>query len=268
MPHAKVNGIDIYFETHGDEGEPLVFVHGYTGDVSDWRHQIAEFEQSHRILVVDNRGHGRSQSPRERETYNVLQMASDLESVIGEVGFDRFHLVGHSMGGAISQEIALKSPGRLMSLTIEDSGHSFEMNPTVLQYLEKRYEIAEQQGMDVVANLPGLPPPPHATEARRAEEKVRLSRMSVDGFVGAWRGLTSWRGTTDRIHNVTTPTLVICGELDGALVPQAKSLAEKIPGASLEMIPEAGHSPQFERPDLFNALLKKHLQRNAGGTAK
>jgi pimeloyl-ACP methyl ester carboxylesterase len=268
MPHVKVNEIDIYFELHGGEGEPLVFVHGYTGDVTDWRHQIPEFSATHRVLVVDNRGHGRSHAPRERETYNVIQMASDLEGVIDEVGFERYHLVGHSMGGAISQEIALKSPGRLMSLTIEDSGHSFEMNPTVLQYLEKRYEIAEQHGMEAVANLPGLPPPPHATEARRAEEKARLERMSIDGFIGAWRGLTSWRGSSDRLHQIQTPTLVIYGELDTPLVAGAKHLAANIPGAELEMIPEAAHSPQFERPDLFNGLVRRHLDRHAGGPAK
>lgn len=270
MPHATVNGIDIHFETHGSEGEPLVFVHGYTGDISDWRHQIVEFSRTHRVLVLDNRGHGRSHAPRERGSYTVLQMAADLEAVIAEVGFERYHLVGHSMGGAISQEVALKSPGRLLSLTLEDTGHTFDMgrNPAVMQILEKRYQIAEEQGMEVVANLPGLPPPPHMPESRRAEEKARLSRMSVDGFIGAWRGLTSWRGSAERIQNVTAPTLVICGELDGALIKPSEYLASLIPNARLEMIPEAGHSPQFERPEIFNALLRRHLAEHAGGGAK
>ena len=64
------------------------------------------------------------------------------------------------------------------------------------------------------------------------------------------------------------PTLVIYGELDAGLIDAARFLAAAIPAATLEMISEAGHSPQFERPELFNAALRRHLERNAGGAAK
>ena len=57
MPSATINGVDLYYELHGDSGEPLVLVHGYTGDISDWRHQLPEFSRTHRVLVLDLRGH-------------------------------------------------------------------------------------------------------------------------------------------------------------------------------------------------------------------
>ena len=130
MPQARINGIDIYFERHGEAGEPLVFVHGYTGDVSDWRFQIEAFAPTNSVLVMDNRGHGRSEAPKDRAAYTVGQMASDAEALAAEVVFERYHLVGHSMGGAIAQEIALASPGRLLSLTLEDTAYSFDSPAT------------------------------------------------------------------------------------------------------------------------------------------
>ena len=71
MPFAAVNGVTLYYERHGDIGDPLVFVHGYTGDITDWRLQIAEFSRDFRILVMDLRGHGRSEAPSDGACYTV-----------------------------------------------------------------------------------------------------------------------------------------------------------------------------------------------------
>ena len=60
MPYATVNGNSLYYELHGASGEELVLVHGFSGDISDWQHQVPEFSGTHRVLVLDQRGHGRS----------------------------------------------------------------------------------------------------------------------------------------------------------------------------------------------------------------
>jgi 3-oxoadipate enol-lactonase len=90
--------------------------------------------------------------------------------------------------------------------------------------------------------------------------------MSVDGFIGAWQALVDWRGTTERAAAIPVPTLVIYGDLDAPLIDAAKHLAATIPGAVVEVIPQAAHSPQYERPDLFNAALRRHLGRHATNT--
>ncbi|HEY7600551.1 MAG TPA: alpha/beta fold hydrolase, partial [Candidatus Limnocylindrales bacterium] len=77
MPHVQVDGFRMYFERHGSQGEPLVLVHGYTGDVSDWVRQIEAFSASHRLLAMDHRGHGRSGAPPDRASYTVERLASD-----------------------------------------------------------------------------------------------------------------------------------------------------------------------------------------------
>jgi 2-succinyl-6-hydroxy-2,4-cyclohexadiene-1-carboxylate synthase len=270
MPTTKVNGIDIYFERHGDAGEPLVLVHGYTGDVSDWRHQIPEFSRTHRVLVMDHRGHGRSHAPADRAHYTIEAMADDVEALIDDVGFERYHLLGHSMGGCVAQEITLRSTPRLLSLTLHDTNYRFAgLNAAIANYIAMRHKVAEEQGMAAVADLPNpLPTPPHMPAERKQEEKERLSRMSVDAFIGAWNALGAWRGVEDRAHEIDLPTMIIYGALDAPFAEPAKWFASKIANSIIEVVPEAGHSPQFERPDLFNAALRRHLDRHAAAPSK
>jgi pimeloyl-ACP methyl ester carboxylesterase len=215
---------------------------------------------------MDLRGHGRSDARTDRDAYTIDRMARDVVELIDHVGFDRYHLVGHSMGGAISQEIALGNPERLASLTLFDTGYS---NPRAnderrAKYNARRHKLAEEEGMAAVANMPSpIPPAPFQTEERREETRVRLSRMSVDAFIGIARGIDAWPGTRDRIETLRVPTLLICGELDLAFLKAINRLSEKIPNSTLEIIPQAAHSPQYERPDLFNAALRQHLNAHA-----
>lgn len=267
MPTTTANGIRLYYEVHGDSGEPLVLVHGYTGDISDWSHQLSEFGDTHRVLAMDLRGHGRSQAPADRSSYTVELMADDVEALVGQVGFERYHLLGHSMGGGVVQEIALRSPQRLLSLTLHDTSFKFAMKsvPAMEEWRKRRDAMAETEGMAAVADLPPLaPPPPHMPPERLEETKSRLSRMSPDGFVGASQALEDWQGTKSRAAAILTPTLIIYGDLDAPGVARGSArLAELIPNAQVEVIPEAAHSPQLERPELFNRALRRHLQANA-----
>lgn len=265
MPFATVNGVRLYYERHGESGDPLVFVHGYTGDITDWRLQIAEFSRDYRILVMDLRGHGRSEAPTDRLSYSVALMTVDVEEMVNRVGFERYHLLGHSMGGAIAQEIALRSPEKLLSLTLEDTSFKFELSAddAMFQFRAQRQHLAQTEGMAAAAALTLPWVPPHMPPERLQETNERLARMSVDAFAGAAQGLIGWEGTAERASSILTPTLVVYGDLDApALVEASRRLAELIPNASLEVIPEASHSPQWERPELFNRALRRHLEAN------
>jgi len=269
MPFATINGLRLYYERHGDSGEPLVFVHGYTGDVTDWRLQIMEFARDYRILVMDLRGHGRSEAPTDRHSYAIDLMTADVEGLVDEVGFTRYHLLGHSMGGAIVQEIALRSPDRLLSLTLEDTAPRFDLpaDNAMFEFRAKRLHLAQTEGMAAAAALELPWTPPHMPPERLREVNERLARMSADAFIGAARSLVDWAGTAERASSITTPTLVVYGDLDApVLVDASRRLAELIPNASLAVIPESAHSPQWERPELFNRALRRHLQANRSAT--
>jgi pimeloyl-ACP methyl ester carboxylesterase len=269
MPFASINGVKLNYELHGESGEPLVLVHGYTGDITDWRHQVPAFSPSFRVLIADNRGHGQSEAPGDRSSYTVDQMAADTMGLVDNLGFAHFHLLGHSMGGAVAQEIALANPGRLLSLTLHDTTNSFaavNTNAPLALWRDYRFKLAESEGMHAVAELTSpFPPPPHMPASRLEETKQRLAAMSIDAFIGAWEGLASWQGTENRAAAITTPTLVLYGDIDTQfIIDGSRSLAAKIPSAELAVIPQTGHQPQFERPELFNAALGAFLNRVSG----
>lgn len=270
MPVKRINGLDLYYERHGRKGEPLLLVHGYTGDITDWRFQIAEFSRTHRVLVFDQRGHGRSEAPTDRSLYTIEQMADDVEAIAGCAGFEHYHLLGHSMGGAVVQEVALRSPGRLLSLTLHNSGNRPPPRTgPIATFIATMHTIAETAGMAAVAALHAMLPAGNMPPERRDEERQRLTKMSVDAYIGAWGALENWQGSVHRARTIAVPTMVIYGENDGRfLVDAAHELAADIPGAGLEMVAGAGHSPQYERPEIFNAALRRHLQRSAGGAER
>ena len=239
MPFAAPQGVELYYESHGDSGEPLVLVHGFTGDITDWRHQIGELTGEYRLLIFDNRGHGRSSVPTEEGAFGIDVMAGDVAGLAAHVGFERYHLLGHSMGGAIAQEVALRWPQALRSLILEDTSFAFR---------EFRPRMPE--------GPPLLPP------ARLEEVALRFSKMSPDALRACWKSLAGWEGTESRAGAIDLPTLILCGEGDAPmLVDGARRLAELIPGAELHILAGAAHCPQEEAPAVFNQLLRAFLRR-------
>ena len=192
-------------------------------------------------------------------------MASDVSALLDALDVERFHLAGHSMGGAIAQEMALAMPERLLSLTLLDTSYRFGQDSDTRQRLEERRLMAEAGGMAAIAEADAkVDHPAYLPESRVEEQLERLRRMSVDGFVGALQALGAWEGFESRASSIRTPALVMFGGLDSpSLQAGCARLAELITEATLEVIPEAGHAPQEERPELFNAALRSHLERHA-----
>jgi pimeloyl-ACP methyl ester carboxylesterase len=215
-----------------------VFVHGYTGDITDWRHQLPEFSRTHRLLILDNCGHGHSDAPADASSITVERMADDVEAIAAHVGFERYHLLGHSMGGAIVQEIALRSPEKLLSLILQDTsyrfgGHKLEFPDT---------------------------PQPRSPE-RQEQVLARMSRMTPETLLAGWQALMSWQGTEHRAVKIRARTLVIYGTHDApALIEGSRRLAQLIPSCETRAIVETAHSPQEERPEEFNAALRGFLE--------
>src|ERR1700722_8113789 len=122
MPKTKVNETSLYYELHG-KGDPLVLIAGYACDISFWQPIIETLAKNFKVLIFDNRGSGRSDSPD--SVYSVEMMAQDVIGLMDKVGFHHAHIVGHSMGGAIAQRIAYAYPTRLKKLIIVNSSPKF-----------------------------------------------------------------------------------------------------------------------------------------------
>jgi pimeloyl-ACP methyl ester carboxylesterase len=231
MPIAVVRGLRLRYQTRGDVGPGLVFMHGYGGNLRRWSGQVEAFAPRHRTLALEHWGHGRSRPPATDAGYDVERVAGDLLALATRLGLARFHLVGHSLGGAVAQEVALAAPDRVRSLTLADTTDWFgDHGP-----FDER----------------------HAAGLTAAQRRVA---------VATWGALLRWRGSAGRARTIAAPTLVVHGDREAPKILEgSERLARAIPRAHHAVIRGAGHDPHREQPARFNATLARFLAQAERG---
>ena len=262
MSYADIDAGRLYYEDHGS-GEALLCIQGLAMDVSGWRPQIPAFAPHYRVIVFDNRDVGRSFYAR--EPYDIATLARDALELADELGLERFHVLGSSMGGAIAQELALRAPERVSSLTLAVSyaGHgrlwrertqmlaagaqrqSDEERARVLMALTLSERTFEELGDQLDAMVAMVLSYPH--------------RQRREGFLRQLQATTT-HDARGRVGALQMPVHVIGAEQD-VFVPVWKSreLAGLIPGARLSVIPGAAHAANLERSAEFNELVLEFL---------
>jgi pimeloyl-ACP methyl ester carboxylesterase len=267
MPHANVNGIDIHYRETG-EGFPIVFVHGYTGNSRNWALTIPALRENFRMISVDLRGHGLSARPESEDEYALEVMASDVYELLRALEVAECVLVGHSMGGMVSQLLVLEHPEVARALVLVDTAAEV---PKGLLYDERRkqraglVDIAREKGMEAVFEEqlritpihPALKANPKYIEIWR-EQFLMTSR---EAYIAGAHGMASRGSVVGDLAKVSVPALVICGEQDEPFLEPSRQMHAAIPGSELVIIPGAGHGPQMETPAEFNRVLVEFLSR-------
>ena len=267
MSVAKVGAIDIYYEEHGS-GEPLLCVMGFATDSTAWVFQVPEFSQHYRTIVFDNRGVGRSSKPA--GPYTIHEMADDAVGLLDVLDVPRAHVLGISMGGMIAQEIALRHPERVRGLVLACT------YPEPDEESEKHRHLAVTQlggtiredgviSIDLNAINPlmifqELLPRVFNPEfiERELPSLMQLFAGSLQyGFsleaIMAQLGAAVGHRSTDRLHTIAAPTLVLTGDADRLISPaNSDILARSIPGARLVKVSGGSHGFNVEMPQVFN----------------
>lgn len=252
--------VELVIAEAGAGGHPLMLVHGWTGakeDFSDWMEPLAE--RHFHVVAPDNRGHGSSSKPSAESDYSFEAFADDVLALADALAWDRFVLLGHSMGGMVAQVVAMRDPGRLRGLVLMDTHHgAIGVEPAIV---EAGIDMARNNGIDAIADLMAVAtePGPLDSEAYRrvcAErpghfqsgiDKTRRSSAAM--FAAMLAEMSSSPSRLAPLSTLAVPTLVIVGDQDVPFVAASEELAATIPGARLEVLADAGHSPQFEAPD-------------------
>jgi 2-succinyl-6-hydroxy-2,4-cyclohexadiene-1-carboxylate synthase len=267
MPTASVKGIELHYRDVG-EGFPVVLVHGFTGNSRNWALTIPALREEYRCISVDLRGHGLSAKPTEREDYTVEKMAGDVHALLDQLQIDECYLVGHSMGGMVSQQFVLDRPEIVRALVLVDTAAAVEDMAGYQDRFAERERlsrIAQESGMEAVF-----------------EEQLRLNpqRQQLEAnpdFIQTWReqflmtspeaymygahGMATRRPLTPELHRINVPTLIVCGVNDEPFLEPSRRMHEAIPNSELVMLEGAGHSPMFEAPLQFNEVLTGFLDR-------
>jgi 3-oxoadipate enol-lactonase len=241
-------------------GPALLFCHGFTTTGAFWREQVEPFSATHRVVVPDLPGHGRSASPPWR-SYTIDAFADDLALVFRTLQLRDAVLVGLSMGGTVAQRFALRHPHLLRGLVLVGAtphglGPDVQVD-NVLRAIEHAGVAAASQA--VIERSFGSAASRELVDFARAEvvqTPAFVARAAIESLNAA-----DSRAQLARIH---VPTLVVCGEEDAITPPaESRALAAGIPNAQLELIATAAHFPMLEQPARFNAVLRDFLRRAA-----
>lgn len=264
-------GVELEVAEAGVGGTPLLLLHGFTGakeDFADWIDPLAD--RGFHVVAPDHRGHGASAKPSAEADYSLAIFAADALALVDALGWDRFALLGHSMGGMIAQTIALAAPGRLTALVLMDTGHG-QVGGVDPELAATAVEIARTRGMDVLADLQRdleheLSTPADArVRAERPgyiEFGERKFRACSPAMYAAMAGeLLGPADRLDALAALDVPTLVVVGEQDVGFIADSERMARTIPGAELVVLPDAGHSPQFEAPEQWWDAVDGFLKR-------
>jgi pimeloyl-ACP methyl ester carboxylesterase len=260
---AEVNGQRLYYEVHGDEGaEPLLCVHGLSADTLGWLPQVPAWSPRHRTVIFDNRDVG--QSSRASGSYEVTDMAADALALADELGLESFHLLGLSMGGTISQEIALSVPERVRTLTlcVTFGGGGAWGRKQGQVWSERAQAMTREQRVDELMLLCFSEAAFENAEMVAYMREVLLATPHPQEAEAFARQLlaTSRHEARDRLGALSMPVHVIGAEHD-VLVPvwKSKELADLIPGARLTVI-GGGHAVNLERAEEFNVAVLDFLR--------
>lgn len=253
----------------GAGGRPLLLVHGFTGastDFADFLEPLAA--AGWHVVAPDLRGHGRSSQPASEDDYSFAIFAQDIVALADALGFDRFTVLGHSMGGMLTQVLVVDVPHRVEALVLMDTSHGpLHVDPDLV---ELGVAVAREQGIDVVADVMAASDDgPLTTEAYRRKVEAdpgyaemgdrNLRASSPAMFAAMLAGIPRAPDRLDSLASLTMPTLVIVGEQDAPFLDDSRRMADTIPGGRLAVIPEGGHSPQFESPEAWWDALSSFL---------
>lgn len=254
MATTDSNGHSIYYETQGD-GDAIVFAHGAGGNAAIWFNQIAHFAPTHQVVAFDHRCFGRTPAPENE--LSVTDFRDDLLAIMDALDIERAHLVGQSMGGFTVLRTALDAPERVRSLTLSATSGGIE-NPNPTPALKNLTRTSDEDASGVQATM-------SAATKRRPDLMQLYASINNFNVNFSWSRLKNLLGENgvvrlEALSGIACPTLIVAGAED-PLFP-SDVLASFVPhfaNARIEVVANSGHSPYFEQPDIFNALLAAHI---------
>ncbi len=246
--YADVNGLHMYYEVHGDEGTPLVLLHGgvMTIDLS-FAGLIPTLAKKHRVIGVEFQAHGRTADIDRDITYAAL--AGDVVGLLDHLGIDRAHVLGHSLGGGTTLELAVHHGDRLLSAVPvsasvrPDGAHPDLADPST--YATSPIMPTAQDFADMAEAYARLSPHPEQFEALPGRTMTTV------------QGWTGW--TDEQLAGITAPTLIVQGDHDFTLNEHAALMEQLIPGSQLLVLPGTTHMQATRRADLLLPALEAFL---------
>jgi len=262
MPHVDVDGRRLHYIRQGT-GEPLLLIQGMSANHLHWGDDfLGLLRDDFDLIAYDHRGIGHSD--RVGEPFTIAQLAQDASGVLDALDLESAHVMGISMGGMVAQELVLAQPERVRTLTLGCTYCGGEGSRTtdvaIVQrlgelFMTGRTEEALRYGFQVNVS------PAYAQDPAHYEQVARIAAelpASLDILMLQMQAIAA-HDTSERLAGVSIPTLVVHGSEDQMLpADNGRMIAERIPGARLEMLEGVGHAFWWERPEQVAQMLREH----------
>lgn len=243
-------------------GRPLVFIVGLGGRAEFWQAQLDAFAPTRQVISFDHRGTGRSAASDGPQ--QAADLARDTLAMLDALGVDQADVVGHSMGGAIAQNLALLAPDRIGKLVLSATWR--RPTPLFLELFRLRRAVLEQMGPEAYLRQGTFMAQPAWFLEERFSDAQSYFADRVAAFPGVATELSRIDAVMshdlgDRVGDIRAETLVVCARDDG-ITPMGMSqdLAGAVPGARLEILPEGGHFAPIVVADAYAKVLRSFLE--------
>ncbi|WP_119343893.1 alpha/beta fold hydrolase [Facilibium subflavum] len=257
MPFITANQVNLYYEQHG-QGEDIILISGLSADHNAWALLMPQLTKSHRVTVFDNRGAGQSALPD--GNYTISQMVEDTGALMNQLNIQSAHIIGHSMGGMIAQQLALTYPDKVKSVCIVCSRASPYTRGSY--WLELSYKmLAQEVSLSVIIEY-GFSYL-FSNQFISNAENLKLWRelllsteypQTLKGYQYQLNAVKNYNAL-DSLSGITQRTLIVAGE-DDILTPLtlSKKMQAVILNAELTTLP-SGHMPNIECPALLAKII-------------
>ncbi|MBS4173903.1 2-succinyl-6-hydroxy-2,4-cyclohexadiene-1-carboxylate synthase [Bacillus sp. FJAT-49736] len=266
----NINDVSYHVEIIGD-GEPVVLLHGFTGDTSTWKDLAGRLKGKYKVLLVDIVGHGLTESPAEPKRYNIELVADDLKDIMQKFAMHDAAILGYSMGGRLALTFAQKYPEMTKKLILESATPGLMQEKDRIDRRARDKQLADriledgiEAFVDYWANIPLFQSQKLLDASVQSE--IRLQRLANNpiGLANSLLGMgtgsqPSWWNTLSRLQ---MPILLITGELDKKFCLIADEMKKCLLHAEWITMPRVGHAIHVESPKKFGTIVMEFLAKS------
>ena len=256
--NLTIGGLNVHY-LDGGEGDPLVVIHGGGGGVNSWQSSLEELSRHYTVYAPDLPGFGHSQSRNDR--FQLSEYVEFMNEFVHTLGLRRFHLIGHSLGGGIALQFALKFPQKIEKLVLVSSMFLGKEIALWARFLSSSscFRYVGKAGLSVIRTIGWV--------ARFFCNTCKIAPPFTQLHISIGKSIMTLKGQTTVLINQLTelpmPTLLVWGARDG-IVPsrQAHAAADIIPDCQLHVFEGCGHHVQNQKLQEFCQLLVSFLSKN------
>lgn len=257
LPTRGGHRINVHDSSDARAGLPILFIHGLGASGQDWDYQWPAFSDRHRLISPDLRGHGMSPS---KGPWGIAEQAQDMLALLDALGVERCIVIGHSMGGAVAQSLALAAPQRVERLVISNSLPSFRPD-TAHRVREAllRVCVVAAVGVRPLAGIIAERLFPHDHQADLREQMTtRYGTISRWAYLHSLRALASW-SVFNRLGELALPVLVVGAEHDYFPPDDTQRFVDALPNGRLHWMPGSRHATPVDSAQAFNAVVRAFI---------